>query len=551
MQLRPRQADFVKRCLAALAKEGNTLGIAPTGAGKTVMLSAVLDGLKGRSLVLQHRIELVNQNKRTYLAYVPGAPTSEYTADQKTWSDGVTFGMVQTLCRDKNLATLPKLDTIVIDECHHVAADSYQEILIKAREVNPKLKVFGVTATPERGDRKALGKIFSNTADQISLPELIESGHLVKPRCFVIDCDIQEELSRVKATIADFDMEEVASIMDKEAITDRVIEEWKKNAGDRQTVVFCSTIEHADHVNHAFVQAGIKSSIVHSELQDDQRALRLDKFDKGELQVMVNVAVLTEGWDCQTVSCVVLLRPCSYKSTMIQMVGRGLRKVDPDRYPGVIKDDCVVLDFGYSLLSHGTIEVNAPKLTPEEEIEMTVCTNCGHTYPARLAACPACQEEAEEPEIPVPENEREALEYFAMREVHLMDMSPYRWISMFDGMVLMANGMTAWVVIVNYAGRWWSLGGIGYQVKVLGSSALEAKITAIATCDDFLRVHGDASLAGKNKRWLHQAASEKQLAQLGLAGGMHFSKTKYQACCEITWMFNEKSIERTLKKATT
>jgi DNA repair protein RadD len=551
MQLRPRQADFVKRCLAALAKEGNTLGIAPTGAGKTVMLSAVLDGLKGRSLVLQHRIELVNQNKRTYLAYVPGATTAEYTADEKTWSDGVTFGMVQTLCRDKNLATLPKLDTIVIDECHHVAADSYQDILAKAREVNPKLKVFGVTATPERGDRKALGKIFSNTADQITLPELIESGHLVKPRCFVIDCDIQEELSKVKATIADFDMEEVASIMDKEAITDRVIEEWKKNAGDRQTVIFCSTIEHADHVHYAFTKAGVSASIVHSELQDDQRALRLDNFDKGKTQVMVNVAVLTEGWDCQTVSCVVLLRPCSYKSTMIQMVGRGLRKVDPERYPGVIKDDCVVLDFGYSLLSHGSIEVNAPKLTPEEEVEMTVCTKCGHTYPARIATCPACQAEQEEPEIPVPENEREALEYFAMREVHLIDMSPYRWISMFDGMVLMANGMTAWVVIVNYAGRWWSVGGIGYQVKVLGSSPLDAKIQAIATCDDFLRVHGDASLAGKNKRWLHQAASEKQLAQLGLAGGMHFSKTKYQACCEITWMFNEKSIERTLKKATT
>lgn len=548
MQLRPRQADFVKRCLAALAKEGNTLGIAPTGAGKTVMLSAVLDGLKGRSLVLQHRIELINQNKRTYLAFVPGAKTSEYTADEKAWSDGVTFGMVQTLCRDKNLATLPVLDTIVIDECHHVAADSYQEILARAREINPKLKVFGVTATPERGDRKALGRIFSNTADQITLPELIESGHLVKPRCFVIDCDIQEQLSKVKATIADFDMEEVASIMDKEAITERVIEEWRKAAGDRQTVIFCSTIEHADHVNQAFTEAGVKTSIVHSELQDVQRAMRLDKFDKGEIQVMINVAVLTEGWDCQTVACIVLLRPCSYKSTMIQMIGRGLRKVDQDRYPGVIKDDCVVLDFGYSLLSHGSIEVMAPKLTPEEEVEMKACVKCGHIYPARMLACPACQAETEI-EIEVPENEKEALEYFAMREIHLMDMSPYRWISMFDGMVMMANGMTAWTVVVMYARRWWSVGGIGYQAKVLGSSAEDAKIQAIATSDDFLRVHGDASLAGKNKRWLTQPASEKQLAQLGLAGGMHFSKTKYQACCDMTWMFNEKSIERVIKNA--
>jgi len=549
MQLRPRQSDFVKRCINAINKHGNTLGVAPTGAGKTVMLSAVLDGLKGKSLVLQHRIELVNQNRRTYLAYAPGARTSEYTADIKEWSDGVTFGMVQTLCRDRNMATIPKIDTVVIDECHHVAADSYLEIIEAARRINPELKVFGVTATPERGDRKALGRIFSNTADQITLPELIDAGHLVKPRCFVIDCNIKDELSKVKATIADFDMDEVASIMDKDAITRRVIEEWKANAGDRQTVVFCSTIDHAINVHAAFVKAGINASLVHSEMPDDQRSSRLKNFDNGKIQVMINVAVLTEGWDCQTVSCVVLLRPCSYKSTMIQMIGRGLRKVDQTRYPGVIKDDCVVLDFGYSLFSHGTIETSVPKLDVEEkEIEYVQCFKCGHIYPARSPSCPACQaEEDEDKETPV--NARGLIEDFAMREVHLMEISPYRWIEMFDGLVLIANGMSAWVAMVLYGDRWYSVGGLDKQIQLIGISAKESKVTAIATCDDFLRMHGDASLAGKNKRWLREPASEKQLAQLGLARTSMFTKTKYRACCDLTWKFNEKGIERVIKAA--
>jgi DNA repair protein RadD len=92
--------------------------------------------------------------------------------------------------------------------------------------------------------------------------------------------------------------------------------------------------------------------------QDDAQERRetLAAYDRGEIQVITNVAVLTEGWDCQPTSCVILLRPSSFKSTMIQMIGRGLRKVEPERYPGVIKDDCIVLDFGTSILTHGSIE---------------------------------------------------------------------------------------------------------------------------------------------------------------------------------------------------
>jgi superfamily II DNA or RNA helicase len=547
MQLRPRQKDFVRRCIDAMARTGNTLGVAPTGAGKTVMLSAVTKEIGGRTLVLQHRDELVAQNRATFRAVAPQIETDLYTAGRKAWSNGVTFGMIQTLSRPDNLASMPKLDLVVIDEAHHVAAASYKAVLKAAREINPKVKVFGVTATPQRGDHLALVDAFTNIADIITLTELISSGFLVKPRFFVIDCNIQEELSRVKVTTNDFDMAEVAEVMDKQVVTDRVIDEWRSKAGSRKTVIFCSTVAHAEHVMAAFTAAGVTSDLIHGELADGARRKVLTRFDKGEIQVLVNVAVLTEGWDCQDVSCVVLLRPCSYKSTMIQMIGRGLRKVDPERYPGVVKSDCVVLDFGYSILTHGSIDTEATITQDREQGDARIkpCPGCGVELPMGVSECPICgfaPEPEEEMGIKLP---KMPLSSFKMTEIHLMDLSPYRWQDMFDGAVTMANGITAWACLVNHGDQWYSVARFeGGRAKIL--QITDDKISALASADDFLRVHGDKDAARKTKRWLSEPASDKQLAHLDLAGSVPFGMTKYLASCLMTWRFNERDIQRVI-----
>ena len=551
MQLRPRQRDFVERCLQSLDARGNTLGIAPTGAGKTVMLSAVANHLVkagGRVLVLQHRDELVAQNRSTFRAVAPGVDTDLFTAGRKRWSPSVTFGMVQTLCRQDNLESMPKLDLLVIDEAHHVAAASYQNIITHARSLNPGLKLFGVTATPQRGDGKALLAAFSNISDVITLGELISSGFLVKPRFFVIDCDIRGDLAKVKMTASDFDMDQVSQIMDKQAVNERVIQEWKDRAGDRKTVAFCSTVSHATHVMEGFKAAGHTSDIVHGDLPDAARRKVLKAFDQGEIQVLVNVAVLTEGWDCQDVSCVILLRPCSYKGTMIQMIGRGLRKVDPARYPGVIKSDCIVLDFGYSLLTHGSIESD-PTVGQDRDpsAREKSCEGCGIVIPAGVKICPVCghihgEDDQEGERVP-----REALEDFVMTEIHLMELSPYRWQDMFDGAVTMAHGIDAWACLIDHDGMWHAIGGLREtSVKLLYQS--QDKLQSLASADDFLRQHGNSDAAKKTKRWLSQPASDKQLSMLGLAQGMMFGMTKYLACCLITWKLNEPRIKRTLIK---
>lgn len=564
MQLRPRQREFVDKCLRALEKNGDTVGVAPTGAGKTVMLAAITKEVGGRSLVLQHRVELVTQNRRTFGRMAPDVITDLYTADRKEWATGTTFGMVQTLSMDKNLLTMPKLDFIVIDEAHHVAAHSYKKIVDKAMEINPDVKLLGVTATPGRGDGKGMIEMFSNVADIIKLGELVAGGFLVKPRFFVIDCCIREELSKVRVTASDFDMEQVAAIMDQSPVTMKVIEEWKDKAGDRRTVVFCSTVLHAQHVCSAFQTSGIKANWISGDMPMPDRIDILQRFDKGLVQVIVNVAVLTEGWDCQPVSCVVLLRPCSYKSTMIQMIGRGLRKVDPEVYPGIVKDDCVVLDFGYSLVKHGSIEAGASINGSCDEDQFQTCPDCGTVCPASEEFCPMCDKQLIIPIAPEEEDDEEkppmpikqpTLEDFRLREVELLDASPYKWQDLFDGLATVANGMTAWAVIVYYNEKWVAIGKIDdpqtgkRPARLLAISGKENRPAALASADDFLREYGDAEAAKKTKRWLTQPATEKQLQLLGYEQVSAFGVTKYLASCQLTWQFNEREIQRLVLKS--
>ena len=233
----------------------------PPGAGKTIMLSAVTGEMIGdsaaKACVLAHRDELTDQNRGKFARVNPGLTTSVVDANAKSWAGQVTFAMVPTLARIGNLAAMPKLDLLVIDEAHHAVAASYRRIIDHVRNANPDARIFGVTATPNRGDKKGLREVFDNVADQVRLGELIASGHLVPPRTFVIDVGVQDKLRAVRKTLADFDMAEVASIMDRAPVTDEVIRHWKEKAGDRQTVVFCSTVAHAAHVTEAFNAAGM------------------------------------------------------------------------------------------------------------------------------------------------------------------------------------------------------------------------------------------------------------------------------------------------------
>ena len=543
MLLRPRQKTFVERSVSALGEHGNTLAVASTGFGKTIAIAGVtgklLDGSDAKACVLAHRDELTAQNELKFTKVNPTISTSVVDAKEKSWHGRTTFAMVPTLARESNLASMPVLDLLVIDEAHHAAADSYRRIIDRAQKINPDVKVFGVTATPNRGDKKGLRPVFSNVADQVFIGELIASGHLVPPRTFVIDVGAQEALKSVRKSVDDFDMKAVDAIMNKAPITDAVIRHWREKAGDRQTVVFCSTVDHARNVRDAFCADDIRAGMVYGDMGTAERRDVLQAYDKGDIQVLVNVAVLTEGWDHQPTSCIILLRPSSYKSTMIQMVGRGLRTVDPNEYPGVIKTDCIVLDFGTSSLLHGCLEqdVNLDGRTGTGPALTKECPECEAHVPLAVMECPLCGHHFYSDK----NDDLQPITDFVMSEVDLLKRSSFQWCDLFgDDAALVANGFTAWSGIFFHQGRWHSIGG-GKDLKT-HMLAMGERTICLAAADDWLNENETDESAHKSRSWLNQSVTTRQLQFLPPEYRQDFGLTRYQASALLTFQFNKAAI---------
>ena len=268
--------------------------------------------------------------------------------------------------------------------------------------------------------------------------------------------------------------------------------------------------------------------------------------------MIVNVAVLTEGWDYPPTSCILLLRPSSYRSTMIQMVGRGLRTIDPKEHPGVIKTDCIVLDFGTSTLMHGSLEqdVNLDGKTFHGDAPTKECPECKATVPLSAQECALCgyeffsgaaTGEAGVGDEPLP------LENFSLTEIDLLKRSSFRWIDLFDDdAALMASGFSAWAAIFWLGGYWHAIGGFERDVQILGTGE---RTVMMAVADDFLNERETSESAHKTRRWMNEPASEKQLALLGEAVRFDFSMTKYRASCLLNFRFNKGRIRQLVERA--
>ena len=552
MLLRPYQEAAVSDACKALDKHGNTIVVAPTGAGKTIMMSALI-GRRFKNgkkiLVMQHRDELVNQNKSKFERINPYITTSIVNGAVKCWDGDAVFSMVQTISRDRNLRDRVVFDMIVIDESHHAAADTYKKVINAVKKDNPNAEIVGFTATPNRGDGKGLRSVFSNCSHQIEITTLIREGFLVAPRTYVIDCGVKDQLDKVTRKGNDFDMDEVEAIMNRKVINQKVVEEWLNHAEDRKTVVFCSTVTHAEDLLEEFLYEDINAGIVTGDTPKPERAQILHDLAHGDVQVVVNVAVLTEGFDAPPVSCVVLTRPCSQKGIMVQMIGRGLRTIDPEEFPDIVKTDCVVLDFGTSVLTHGSLEDQVNLDDREKgEAPTKICVECESEIPMGAKVCPICGTE-----IVSESEEKEELVRFTMTEYDLMQMSPFRWIDLFgDGSLRMAMGFEGFVGVANTPELSIAFGkakATGMQLRVL---AVGGGTQATAAADDFLREIEDGGAAKKTKRWLDQGATPKQIEHLrkqGIeVGFMDFSWTKYKAACMLNFLWNRTVIERAVEK---
>lgn len=547
--------DYQKAAVAAardrLATHGNTLLVLPTGAGKTAIAGFCIGEeleyrRQDRVLVLQHTDELVDQN-RSFIGAITGLSTSVVKAEQDNWDGRIVFGSVQTLARANRRARMAAVSHLVIDECHRAASTSYQAVIDDARSLNPNLKLLGLSATPSRGDGRSLRKTFSNVGYQVRIGALIAQGLLVPPRTFTIDLGVGDELAGLDATAGDFDMRAADRVLNRAVLTDAVVEHWEEKAADRQTIFFCATVDHATAVAEAFCAAGHAAEMISGDMPSRERAAAIARFDRGETRILTNCMVLTEGFDSQPVGCIGILRPMLHKGTFIQAVGRGLRRVDPARYPGIIKTDCVVLDFAGAALRHGSLEQEidldaddpepgqAPwKLCPCCEAELPlaarICDFCGHVFTRETS-------------------DKTVLDSFEMTEIDLLDRSPFAWEPLLaDGSALMASGFEGWAGVFHDGTLWHALGQPrGKPVKPL---AIGTRVQALAAADDFLRTTETGTASIKSRRWLNDPASLRQIELLARAGhkaeGHDFGLSKYAANCHLNFLWNRAAIQRSV-----
>jgi superfamily II DNA or RNA helicase len=563
--LRPYQKRVVDNAEKALRARRNTLVMSPTGSGKTVMMATLADRIGGRVLALQHRDVLLSQNMSRFQKTSPLRSVSVFNASEKSWRGDTVFSMVPTLVR--HLETIPALDLILQDECHHLPAESFGKVIAAAREKNPQVMLGGFTATPSRADKKSLRKFFDNVADKITLRELIAMGFLVPPKAFVVDIGVREQLEAVKAPSDFGDQTEVANILNTVPMNESVVRNWKEKAEGRQTIIFAATVKHATDVAQAFNDAGIKAEVISGTTTGKDREALLSRFNNRQTRIVCNCAVLTEGFDSPVASCVVLLRQTSSKSPLIQMVGRALRVIDSELYPGVIKKDALVLDFGTSLLIHGNLDaedgLHKERKKIEGEAVEKVCPSvkskvylwpdragnigCGARIPAGFKTCPLCSFRFEREQELAPEEVN-------MMQFDLINKSPFRWVNLFDSEnLMMATGFAAWAGIFTLDGdTWHALGKLSLE-KPIHKLAVTGRLQALAAADDFLRRYETDDAAKKGRGWLSQPATPKQLGLLRSLGYDvpanplgNSQYTKYSASCHTNFSFNRHSIEKAL-----
>ncbi|MCK9327579.1 MAG: DEAD/DEAH box helicase, partial [Bacteroidales bacterium] len=335
MELRPYQKAAKTAIQAEWAKgNGKTLLVLPTGTGKTIVFTklaedCVRDG--ERVLILAHRGELLDQ-AADKLSQATGLGCAVEKAEDtclNSWYR-VVVGSVQSLMREKRLMQFPPdfFDTIIVDEAHHCLADSYQRVL----GYFGNSKVLGVTATADRSDMRNLGQYFESLAYEYTLPKAIKEGYLCKIKAQTIPLKL--DLTGVGQQAGDFKTSDLGTALDPYLY--QIAEEMTKYCFDRKTVVFLPLIKTSQKFRDILESKGFRAAEVNGESQD--RAEVLADFEAGKYDVLCNSMLLTEGWDCPPVDCIVVLRPTKIRSLYCQMVGRGTR-LHPD------KDHLLLLDF--------------------------------------------------------------------------------------------------------------------------------------------------------------------------------------------------------------
>lgn len=379
MELRPYQQEARQAVEQDWAGEfSRTLLVLPTGCGKTVVFCKVVEDMVrqgDRCLILAHRGELLEQ-AADKLLQATGLGCAVEKAEEtclESWYR-VAVGSVQSLMREKRLERFPRdyFDVIVVDEAHHALSEGYQRVL----GYFSGAKVLGVTATPDRGDMRNLGQYFEHLAYEYTLPRAIRDGYLSPIKAVTIPLKL--DLTGVGVQAGDFKNADLDTALDP--YLHQIAQEMRGYCEHRKTVVFLPLVRTSQKFRDILNAQGFRAAEVNGGSQDRAEILR--DFDAGRYNVLCNSMLLTEGWDCPGVDCVVVLRPTKVRSLYSQMVGRGTRLS-----PG--KEDLLLLDFLWHTERHELCHP-ANLICESDEVARRMTENI------EAAGCPVDLEEAEQ-----------------------------------------------------------------------------------------------------------------------------------------------------------
>lgn len=405
--------DYQQECLDAHYRyfadhDGNPLMVLPTGSGKSVIQAAFLHATldtwaEERVLCLTHVKELIRQNYERLLTLWPEAPAGIYSAGlgRRELGQSITFAGIQSIYR--KAAELGHVDLVLIDEVHLVPKTGdgmYRTLLAGLREINPHLRLIGYTATPYRLDgghlHEGADRIFTDIAYELPVRRLIDAGHLAELVARAPEHTI--DTTGVRKVAGDYSKKALDAAAAKADAVHASVEEaleLTRRANRKHWLIFTCGVHHADLVLAELHRHGVNARAVYGHTPKDERDETIAMAQRGDLTAIVNVSVLTTGFDWPACDALWMMRPTESTGLYVQMLGRGMRTA-----PG--KTDCLVLDYGENVLRHGPVDdvqIKDPTAPGEGgEAPAKKCDGCGLIVPTATRVCPECGFEWPRPE---------------------------------------------------------------------------------------------------------------------------------------------------------